>query len=257
MAIDDNFFDMREIFDIIPGFNREIKKDREWKSNVSIEHLIVDEELKKDIINFCERKDVHNPNYWIEKNQVMKQYRHQCAEHLMNKYDWPKWVAKSVAKTVRIPRKNISFADVIAAYFVGSLPTRYVEPVAKLMGADRKFYTTINIIADAAWLGISAYSLYVLKDNSVTTLMNDAYHLANNTLAENTLYINTAIRAIQIPLRTISNMKGKHTWSPASLITPFIPEAITFGVIIGHDYGLKIKNHYKKLKNKDNFLNHS
>jgi hypothetical protein len=255
MTIDDTIsktLDYKIISDA-PRFEKELKKDIEWKNDVAIEYLIADDELKQDIIKFCERKDVQHPSYWIEKNRVMKEYKRQCAEHLMNEYGWPKLVAKQIARTVRIPRKKTSAADIVAGYFVASLPKRYVEPVAKLMGADRKFYTNINIVADAVWLGISAYTIFGIGDNSPAYLQHTQNFLTNGFMGTLT-YANAAVRAVQIPIRTICNMKGIHTWSPATFVNPDLVETVPFAILLGYDYILKIKNHHKNRKQKVNFL---
>jgi hypothetical protein len=263
MTIDDNIlrdWDYNILINTPPfekGIKKAIKKDKKWKNDVAIEHLIVDDEFKKEIVRFCERKDIQNPSYWIDKNRIMKEYKRQCAEHLMNEYDWPKWVAKNVAKTVRIPRNKKSLADYIAGYFVASLPKRYVEPVAKLMGADRKFYTNVNIAADVLWLGISAYTIFGINDNTHFVALQWLHDFFTSDALGPLTYANLAVRAVQIPVRAFyNNVKNKHTWSPATFINPDVIETIPFAVLLGYDYVLKVRNYRKNRKERNNFLNH-
>jgi hypothetical protein len=218
---------------------KKLKKERRWKNNVATDKLFVNDESKRDIVAFCERNDIQNPSYWIEKNRVMKEYTRQRAEHLMNEYNWPKWVANRVAKVAGIPRKKTSLGSIVAdigiGYSIGSWPNRYLEPAAKLMGRKRKLYTNINIAADMAWWGLYAYAIFS-NDNSNLLGIHHIHNLLHNDFLKILVYANFGIRSIQIPTRAYyNNVKDKHIWSPASLVNPNLFEMAGMSVIIGYD----------------------
>jgi hypothetical protein len=245
--------------------NRPAKNVKKSRTKVTIEDLVVDDELKKDIIEFYARTDLQHPSYWMEKRRIKKEYRQQCAEYMTTTYHWPPWIATETTKCLSIPKDRVSIGDLAIGYLVASWSKRFLKPFADLRGKKITLYTNINILADVVWLGISALAIFGTDGHYDSELMQNVMHGIHHACNEGKIisdlvYANFIVRGFQIPVRAYySIVKEQHTWSPATLVHPNVPESIIFGIIQGYDWVLKGKEYFKEYKERkrDNYLNHS
>lgn len=219
---------------------------------MSIDNIVEEDEgsIEFQLSELRKRKDFYNPQLWIKNKKLLNKYREQCVEELVQEYSWPKNIAKQISKFIHPPSENMTTADYAIGYFAGSLPKLYLGPIAKIRGKDITKYTKVSIITDAILLGVSAFAIYGMHSEQNSEFATKIYDFLRTDGAAALIYANAATRAIQIYTRTRAYLKGNHTWSPATIINPFLPEIIAFTPLMVYDQVKKIKDY------KNKFLDH-
>ena len=210
---------------------------------MSIDELINenDESLEFQLSELRKRKDFYNPQFWIKNKKLLNKYQNERAKELVEKHHWPKKVAKQIARFIHPPSKKTTITDYAIGYFAGGLPKRYLEPISEFRNKDILTYTKTSIITDGILLGISAFLIYGMHAEHKSETITQIYNFLNDAGPKILIYGNALARTIQLYTRTKAYRKGNHTWSPASIINPFLPEVITFTPLIGYDQYKKIK----------------
>ena len=202
-----------------------------------------DEKIELQLTELSKRTDYYNPKFWIENQRVLNRYRAQRVNELVTEYHWSRKIATKISKFIHPPTKKITAADCVIGYVAGSLPKRYLGPIAKIRGKDISVYTKISIITDALLLGVSAFVVYNMHTDHKSELTTQIYNFLNSEGPAAIIYANAVTRAVQLCTRTKAYLNGKHTWSPTSIITPLLLEIPPYFTLLAFDQVQKIKEY--------------
>jgi hypothetical protein len=173
-------------------FNTENKPYTDFeRAEKSIDDLIKDAHLIKEYHNFRFPKDFSFQNkehreavgkLYCRKNfsikteksrelrKVVRQhYQEKVFNYFIEEYAWPPKVAGIVAKITSLPdcREHKTTAGYavrfLPAVFIGSVPERFVEPIAKMMNIEREFFTASSIAYGAAQAVVLSYAFIQMR----------------------------------------------------------------------------------------------
>jgi hypothetical protein len=231
-------------------FNTENKPYIDFeRAEKSIDDLIKDAYLIKEYHNFRFPKDFSFQNkehreavgkLYCRKNfsiktgedrdlrkAVRKNYQKKCKDYFLEEYQWPQGVANTISKMIVLPdckehKTTAGYAlRFVPAAFIGCVPERFVEPLAKMMNIEREFFTFSSIAYGTAQVFISSYVAYQMwkgenHDMDLLAKIYDSFGVGSEIIkwwASGS----AAARVIEAPIRIYKFAKDKsHTFSPAS-----------------------------------------
>jgi hypothetical protein len=208
-----------------------------------------DKDFEKQVLELYGRNnfDRTKSGWKNERRERKEEYHQKCKEYFVEFHDWPKWVANSVSKLIRLPaeKQNKKVVNALISYSAGNLPKRYVEPLSKFMGEKREYVTKVNIVSDIATFaaGLSvAYGLTHLDSYSPGWVANAYDYMGLGNLFKDAFFVNLSVRGLQIPARIYAQARHNvHIPSFATLTDPNLLNSIPNMLLFGYDAYKKIK----------------
>jgi len=227
---------------------------KETTANVNRGNINPNQESNFSFIETYDADKYHNSKSKQEKQAMLKEYRQECNEYLMTELHLSEKKSKWITNHLHVPRNEITFTDILIGLSVANLSHRYLEPVSKITRTKELFYTKVNILADIFFLGVSTFLSYEINKEHNSETITYVCNLLKGSGSDWLIYSNDIARVIQIPYRIVKYFQGKHTWSPATIINPNIPEAVIASGFFIHDQVQKHPKLKRTLKNIETYV---
>jgi len=164
-----------------------------------------------------------------ELDDVTNEYRKKCAVFMIEKYKWPVFAAKTVAKTIKLPRhrNHHSLNEYFMGYVAGALPSRYIDPIALATNRDPKFYKKLSVKLDILIAAPILASVYFNKE--IGEMVSNLYAVFPEVVKHD---LETIAQTYAVAADYISGAYEAMRNMPTTIGIPMTPGTITNGEVI-------------------------